>query len=144
METVQKELFDWLCNEFRFVGGQNAFQNRVPTTNQLGDQPIMWLVQSSGFVVRQFHSHSKLKEYVFLLNYRNVKAQAVEREILEMEQVINHVKCFDLPSYKVIQIQSDSFGTDVDPDAEKFTRGSLSITLQVLDNYEEERGDEST
>ena len=61
-----------------------------------------------------------------------------------MEQVINHVKCFDLPSYKVIQIQSDSFGADLDPDAEKFTRGSLSITLQVLDNYEEERGDEST
>lgn len=144
METIQKELFDWLCNEFGFVGGQDAFQNRVPNTNQTGDNPIMWLIQSSGYVIRQFHSHSKLKEYSFLLNYRNVKVYEAERKILEMEQVINHVRCFTLPSYKVIQIQANSFGADEDPDAEKFSRGSLSITLQVLDNYEEERDEESS
>lgn len=136
METMQKELFDWLCNTFGFVAGTDAFQNRLPNTNQLGDIPVMWLIQNASYVTRQFTSHSKLKEYSFILNYRNVKVRDAELKAHEIEQVINHIKCFELPSYKVISIQANTFGADTDPDAEKFTRSSISIIVDVLDNYE--------
>lgn len=137
METIQKEFFSWLCETFGFAPGVNAFQNRVPTTNQTGDGSLMWLIEDPGYVTRQFVSSSKLKEYNFSINYRNVRARDVELKLLEMEQVINHLKCFTLPSYKVIQIQANSFGADEDPDAEKFMRGTVSVMLVVLDNYEE-------
>lgn len=138
METIQKEFFDWLCETFGFEPAVNAFQNTLPTTNQTGDQPVMWLVENTAFVTRQFATKSKLKEYSFLINYRDVRARDVELKVLELEQVINHVACFSLPSYQVMQIQANSFGADRDPDAEKFTRGSVSVTFVVLDNYEKE------
>lgn len=139
METIQKEFFDWLCDTFGFTPAVDAFQNTLPTTNQTGDQPVMWLVENTSFVTRQFHSRSKLKEYSFLINYRDVRARDVELKVLELEQVINHTSCLTLPSYKVMQIQANSFGADRDPDAEKFTRGSVSVTFIVLDNYEDEK-----
>lgn len=143
METIQKEFFDWLCAEFGFLAGKNAFQNKLPNTNQLGDQPVMWLIENSAYVIQQFHSHSKMKEYSFLLHYRDVRARDVELKVLELEQVLNHVHCFTLPSYKVISMMANSFGNDVDPDAEKFTRGSISITIRVLDNYEHANNESS-
>lgn len=143
METIQKEFFDWLCETFGFVGGVDAFQHRIPTTNQTGDTSVMWLVEDPGYVTRQFLTSSKLKEYNFSINYRNVKARAVDLKVLEMEQVINHVKCFTLPSYSVMQIQATSFGADVDPDEEKFTRGTISVSLVVLDNYEDNEEESS-
>lgn len=136
METIQKEFFDWLCDTFGFIPAENAFQNVLPTTNQIGNKPVMWLVENTSYVTQQFATRSKLKEYSFLVNYRDVRARDVELKVLEMEQVINHTTCFTLPSYQVMQIQASSFGADRDPDAEKFTRGSISITLIVLDNYE--------
>lgn len=136
METLQKELFDWLCETFGFTAAENAFMHNLPATIQTGDQPVMWLVENTAFVTNQLASHSKLKEYSFLLNYRDVRSKAVDAKVLEMEQTINHLHCFSLPSYQVIQIQANSFGADRDPDAEKFTRGSVSVTLTVLDNYE--------
>lgn len=136
METIQKEFFDWLCQTFGFTPGVNAFQNRVPTTNQTGDASLMWLIEDPSYVTRQFVTSSKLKEYNFSINYRNVRAREVDLKTLEMEQVINHLRCFSLPSYKVMQIQATSFGADVDPDSEKFIRGTISVSCVVLDNYE--------
>lgn len=136
METLQKQLFDWLNKTFGFTGGKDSFQNHLPSTNQLGDKPVMWLVENPAYVTRQFASHSKLKEYSFLLNYRDIKAQDVSKKILEMEQVINHTECFHLPDYEVISITAESFGADEDPDAQKFTRGNIALLLVVLDNYE--------
>lgn len=139
METLQKEFFDWLCGTFGFTPAEDAFQHTLPTTNQTGDtKPVMWLVENTAYVTRQFATSSKLKEYSFLINYRATKARDAELKVLEMEQVINHLKCFQLPTYKVVQIQANSFGADRDPDAEKFTRGSVAVTFVVLDNYEHE------
>ena len=137
METIQKEFFDWLCKTFGFVPGVDAFQNRVPTTNQTGDTPLMWLIEDPSYVTRQFTTSTKLKEYNFSINYRNVRGREVDNKMLEIEQVINHLKCFTLPSYQVIQIQANSFGADTDPDAEKFMRGTVNVTFTVLDNYED-------
>lgn len=136
METLQKELFDWLNKVFGFTGGKDSFQNRLPNTIQLGDKPVMWLIENDAYVSRQFASHSKLKEYSFLLHYRDIKAQDVDKKVLEIEQVINHTECFHLPSYDIMSITASSFGSDTDPDAQKFTRGSIVLTLVVLDNYE--------
>lgn len=137
METIQKEFFDWLCKTFGFVPGVDAFQNRVPTTNQTGDTSLMWLIEDPSYVTRQFTTSTKLKEYNFSINYRNVRGREVDNKMLEIEQVINHLKCFTLPSYQVIQIQANSFGADTDPDAEKFMRGTVNVTFTVLDNYED-------
>lgn len=136
METIEKEFFDWLCETFDFKPAVNAFMHALPTTNQTGDQPVLWLVANDAFVSRQFASRSKLKEYSFLINYREVRARNVDLKVLEIEQAINHTSCFMLPSYQVMQMQATSFGADRDPDAEKFTRGSIAVTLTVLDNYE--------
>lgn len=136
METLQKQLFDWLNKVFGFTAGKDSFQNKLPSTQQVGDQPVLWLVENNAFVSRQFTSHSKLKEYSFLLNYRDIKAQDVKQKILEFEQIINHLECFHLPDYEVISIVAESFGADQDPDAQKFTRGNIALTLVVLDNYE--------
>lgn len=136
METLQKQLFDWLNKVFGFTAGKDSFQNRLPSTAQVGDQPAMWLVENDTFVRRQFTSHSKLKEYSFVLNYRDIAAQKVKQKILELEQVLNHLECFSLPDYEVISIVANNFGADQDPDAQKFTRGEIYLTLVVLDNYE--------
>lgn len=138
METLQKEFFDWLCDTFGFTAAVDAFQHTLPTTNQTGDAPVMWLVENTAFVTQQFATSTKMKEYSFLINYRATKARDAELKVLEMEQVINHLKCFNLPSYKVIWVQANSFGADRDPDAEKFTRGSVTVTFRILDNYEYE------
>ena len=136
METVQKQFFDWLNRVFGFTAGVDSFQNKLPSTQQVGDKPVLWLVENTAYVTRQYASHSKLKEYSFLLNYRDIKAQDVKQKILEFEQVINHTDCFHLPDYEVMSIEAESFGADQDPDAQKFTRGNLSIIITVLDNYE--------
>lgn len=136
METLQKQLFDWLNKVFGFTGGKDSFLNRLPSTIQLGDQPVMWLIENSAFVSRQFASHSKLKEYSFQLYYRDIKARDVEQKMLEIEQVINHTKCFHLPDYEVMSITAAAFGADRDPDAQKFTRADITLTVVVLDNYE--------
>lgn len=137
METVQKEFFDWLCSEFGFIGGVDAFQNRLPNSNQTGQESsAMWLIENNNFVVRQFATRTKQKEYNLVLYYRAPKARTVDAKILEIEQVINHLACFNLPSYKVVSIQADSFSSDLDADTEGFYRGTVSVTINVIDNYE--------
>lgn len=137
METVQKEFFDWFCSEFGFIGGENAFMNRLPNTNQTGQStPVVWVLENNGFVTRQFTSKTKQKEYNLVVNYRAAKAKDVDEAVLEFEQVINHLTCFELPSYKVVSIQADSFNSDLDADAEGFYRGTVSITINIIDNYE--------
>ena len=137
METVQKEFFDWFCSEFGFTAGVNAFINRLPNTNQTGQSsPVVWILENNSFVSRQFSSKTKQKEYSLVLNYRAPKAKTVDEKVLEFEQVINHLSCFTLPSYEVISIQASSFNSDLDADAEGFYRGTLSITINIIDNYE--------
>ena len=136
MDTVQNEMFDWLCMTFGFNPGVDAFENRLPSTNQTGQEmPTMWLVGNDNFVVRQFASKTKEKEYSLLLHYRAPKAETVNQKIMEIEQAINHLSCFDLPSYRVKSIQASSFNAAEDADSENFWRGSVTIRLSIIDTY---------
>lgn len=136
MESVQKELFVKLCELLGLEEGKNFFMNRLPNTNELGDESVAWLIENDGIVTRQFTSHTKTKEYTCILYYRHQKPSVVDKKICEIEQIINHVECFALPSYIVTGIQAVSFSSGIDTDNEKFYRGTVTIRLGILDNYE--------
>ncbi len=136
MNTVQNEIFDWLCDTFGFTAGVDAFENRLPSTIQTGqDASVMWLIGNDNFVVRQFASKTKEKEYSLMIYYRAIRAETVNQKVLEMEQVINHLSCFDLPSYRVKSIQASSFNANQDADLENFWRGVVTVRVNVIDTY---------
>lgn len=136
METLTKELFDWLAINLGWHPGTNAFMSRVPSSQTV--QECYWLIANNNFVVRQFATRTKEKESSFLLNYRNVRARDVDNEIMRMENIINHLGCFKLKDYDVTYIRADSWSAAEDADAEGFYRGFLTINLRTIDNYESE------
>lgn len=134
MRTLATEMFEWLAEEIGFNIGENAFMNILPDTNQVKGEAY-WLIDNNSYVSRQMISRSKLKRYTLVLNYRNVSARVVDNKILQIEQILNHTTCLQLPNYKIIQMQASSWDADRDADDEKFYRGSLTITVDVLDTY---------
>ena len=134
MKTLAAEMFDWCTAQFGWKQGVNAFLNILPDTNQVSGE-AWWLIDTDSYVSQQMISKSKLKRYTLTLNYRHTKARVVDATILKIEQILNHTTCFQLPSYKVIQMQASNWNADQDVENENFYRGSLTITLDVLDTY---------
>lgn len=130
-KTIGRELADFLCETFDLTFGSDMFYMRVPDE----EGPVFWLIQTNGFIQKELKTKQKVKEYQFLLYYRDRKAANVDKKIFEIETILNRLTCTKLENYYLYSLKTSNLGTDEDVDVEGRYRGVLEIAIQIYDDY---------
>ena len=131
MNTIGVEFSNFICKLFGLEFGKNFFYPRVPDE----EAPVYWMTLMGSLLNRKLKTHQNIKEYVFVLNYRDVKAQNVDEKIFEIETVLNHLTCSKLEHFDLYEITTSNLGTYEDVDSEGRFKGSIQIVVKVHDDY---------
>lgn len=131
MNTIGVEFSEFICDLFNLEFGENFFYPRVPDVNG----PVYWMTFVGSLLNRKLKTHQNIKEYVFVLNYRDIKAQKVDEKIFEIETVLNHLTCSKLEHFDLYEITTSNLGTYEDVDVEGRFKGSIQIIVRIHDDY---------
>lgn len=131
--TIGKEISNYLCNLFSLTFGTDFYYMRVP--DEPG--PVYWMTLMGSYVNRDLKTRQKIKEYQFVLNYRDIKAQNVDEKISEIENVLSHLSCVKLDNFDLYDIAVSNLGTYEDVDVENRFKGSIQISVKIHDDYHE-------
>lgn len=129
--TIGKEISNFLCDLFGLKFGKDFYYMRVP--DEPG--PVYWLVLIGSYINRDLRTKQKIKEYQFVLNYRDVKAQNVDEKVFEIAETISHLSCVSLDNFDLYDISASNLGTYEDADIEDRFKGSVQIVVRIHDDY---------
>ena len=132
ISTVGKEFTDWFADLMGLEEGTNLFYMYQPETDNTA---TWWIEQGSAVISRECVTKQLIKRYSFLLNYRNVKAKEVDKQIDKAQQLLSHVTCFNLPDYVVYRLEVSNLGSHQTHDSESRMRGTLQVALSIYDDY---------
>lgn len=131
--TVNQELFHKLGQVLNLKPGINYFLYGLPPTLQVKSK-TWWLVPEVQTLANHFIDNGKDYLITYTLNYRAMNPEEIDRQTAFAQEVINNLKCFDLPHYSVVRCQASSTNPDEDLDIENLWRGSLVITLRIIES----------
>ena len=134
MNTIGIELCNFLCDEFGLTFGKDFFYMRVPDESG----PVFWMTQVGSLIDRDLRTKQKIKEYQFLLSYRNTSAQKVDEEIFRIETIINRMSCVKLEHFDLYDIRTSNLGSYEDVDMEGRFKGTLQIVVRIHDDYSDD------
>lgn len=131
MNTIGVELSAFLCEQFDLSFGENFFYTRVPDVAG----PVYWLTLINSVVNRNFKTKQKIKEYSFVLNYRDISSRIVDEKIFEIETILNRLTCTQFENFELYELSTSNLGTYEDNDVEGRFKGSIQIVVKILDDY---------
>lgn len=139
-KTLSLELFNYLFKEIFISEGKRYYLYALPDTKET-DTDVFWLVPNSENISHRNVTREPRYLDTFTLYYRSNDKVDADRHISRVKEIINSLKCFSLPHYKVLDIEATSISVNNDLDAEKAKRASLIINLTT---YNERKEDESS
>lgn len=131
MNTIGKEFSEFLCKLLNLEFGKDFFYMRVP--DEVG--PVYWMTLIGSYVNRDLKTKQKIKEYQFVLNYRDVKAQNVDEEIFRIETILNRLTCAELDNFELYELSTSNLGSYEDADVEGRFKGTIQISVKIHDDY---------
>ena len=134
MNTIGVEFSNFLCDEFGLTFGEDFFYMRVPDV----EGPVFWMTMVGSLVDRDLKTKQKIKEYQFLLSYRNKSAQKVDEEIFQIETILNRLTCVHLEHYDLYAIRTSNLGAYEDIDMEGRFKGTIQIAVKIHDDYSDD------
>lgn len=135
-KTLSQELFNFLFKEIDIADGKEYYLYALPNT-KVTNVDVYWLIPNIENVVKRNVTKEPTYLDTFTLNYRSTDRSMADAEISKVKEIINRLKCFSLPHYKVLEIQATSINVDDDLDAEGAKRASLTINLTTYNEREE-------
>lgn len=139
-KTLSIELFDYLFKEMFISEGKMYYLYALPDTKE-SDTDVFWLVPNSENISHRNVTREPRYLDTFTLNYRSNDKISADRQISKVKEIINSLKCFSLPHYKVLNIEATSISVNNDVDVERAKRASLIINLTT---YNERKENESS
>ena len=131
MNTIGKEFSEFLCSLLNLEFGKDFFYMRVP--DEAG--PVYWMTLIGSYVDRDLKTKQKIKEYQFVLNYTDIKAQNVDEEIFRIETILNRLTCVELDNFELYELSTSNLGSYEDVDVEGRFKGTIQISVKIHDDY---------
>lgn len=128
--TISKSFVDFLEKKGYGVFGQNIFLYRVPNSLKT-ETELLWVIPSGGQPIRLNQTGEMVKEYSFLIYYRSMSAEKVDKALNDLEQVLNCSSCVSLDGFELVSIRATQFPADQDLDAENRMVGMINCAIQV-------------
>lgn len=137
MKTLAQEFFDFIEKLLGLRGAINFFLYHLPADNKMLTNNMWWLVPNSDSLSAKMVTNENDNSATFTLNYRCPTASEADRQISMAREIINSLKCVNLPNYTVFRILSTNTYVNQDLDTEHFYRGSTQITVRYYEGNEE-------
>lgn len=135
-KTLSQELFNFLFKEIMLSDDKEYYLYALPDTKKSATN-VYWMVPG----VESTYQRNTTREIryldTFILNYRSNDKADADQEISKAKEIINQLRCFDLPHYKVVDIEATLINVDDDLDQEQAKRASLTINLTTYNERTE-------
>lgn len=127
-ETVSESFIKFLEDQSIATFGVDLFLSQVPD-----DAPdtCYWILTSGGATIQKLKTGEKVKQYFTSINYRSDKAKNIERDLFNLEELLNCAECVQLEGFEVIEIEATQFPSDEDLDNEDRRVGLLQANIKI-------------
>jgi len=135
--TINTELFDLLKDLLGLVTtatkpeDNNFYLYQLPSTKQVPTK-VWWLIPQAQNLSNRLVTGERDYLDTFLLYYRSSNPKDVDVQTNMAQELINGLKCFNLPNYNVVYCRASTTNPDEDLDEENMWRGSVVITLRSI------------
>lgn len=126
--TISEAFIGFLESENIAVFEQDLYLNQVPDS---APDATYWIITSGGSPIQNLRSGEIVKQYFISVYYRSTKNKDVERNLFDLEELLNCAKCVQLEGFEVIAISAIQFPSDEDIDNEDRRVGLLQANIQV-------------
>lgn len=127
-KTVSEAFVKFL--EERSIGtySTDLFISQVPI-----DAPdtCYWIVTSGGATIQKLKTGEKVKQYFITINYRSDKAKNIERDLFDLEELLNCQECVELEGFEVVEVEANQFPSDADIDNTDRRVGLLQANIKI-------------
>lgn len=134
MNTIGTEFVKFLCDTFGLTFGEDIYYIKMPDSQG----PVYWVELVGSILDRELKTKQKIKEYDFILHYRDISAKSVDEEIFKIETILNRMSCVKLEHFELYEIKTTNLGTHDDLDVEGRVRGSIQISVKIHDDYSDQ------
>lgn len=134
--TLSQELFNFLFKEIMLSDEKDYYLYALPDTKKT-ETRVFWLVPGTESATHRNTTREMRYLDTFTLNYRSDDKSDADEQISKAKEIINRLKCFELPHYKVIDIEATLIRVDDDLDQEQAKRASLTINLTTYNERTE-------
>lgn len=138
--TLARELFDYLFKYLNISDGREYYLYALPDT-KTSDVDVFWMIPGSENLIQKNATGEARYLDTFTINYRSQTSIDADNEVSRVKEIINKLKCINLPHYEVVYIEATMIRVDNDLDVERAKRASLTINLRT---YGERITDESS
>lgn len=128
--TITEAFIKWLEDEGVATFGQDLYLRQVPDSKSTSDA-IYWIIPSGGMTIGRNRTGELIKQYSYVINYRNIDPEEVENKLYELEELLNCQSCIKLEGYQVLGIEVSVYPDDGDIDDEGSETGLLQVNIQT-------------
>lgn len=128
--TVARAFVKFLEDKGFGVFGQNIYLYRVPNSFTT-ESEILWIIPSGGNTVDRNKTGEQIKAYQFLIYYRSISAEKVDKAMSALEEQLNCSQCVELEGYELVQLNVTQYPVDQDLDSENQMVGTIRVQLEI-------------
>lgn len=123
--NIVESFSQYLEDEMSLTLGTDLFIGSAPVDKD----DVWWIFSGGGGNVVKNDTGEKRKNYIVNAYYRGLDAQDVYNKLEQLETLVNSATCPQLNGYDTIEIETVTFPTDQDIDAQDRTIGLIQITI---------------
>lgn len=127
--TVGEAFVKFLMDQGIGTFGTDLFLNQIP----LDAPDNAWLVVVSGGEADMVTvDEAMIKLYSFNVYRRSLAGKELERELFDLEEVLNRTSCVQLDGFETIYSRATQFGQDVDLENENRRLGMIRADVRLF------------
>ncbi len=127
-QTIAERFTEWLDTEGIATFGVDLYLNQVPES---APDICYWVITSGGSPIQRLRTGEKVKQYFATVHHRNISGEELEKNLFNLEQLLNEPNCLQLEGFEVVSVEASQFPSDTDLDNEERRIGMLQANIQV-------------
>lgn len=129
--TVSESFVKFLEDQNIATFNTDLFLGQVP---QNAPDQTYWVITSGGSPIMKLRTGEKVKQYFISVYYRSAKEKNIERNLFNLEELLNSPECFNLEGFELINVEATQFPSDEDIDNENRRIGFIQVSIQTYKN----------
>lgn len=128
VKTVTEAFAEFLGTRGIATFNTDLYISQVPLS---APDTTYWLITSGGTPIRKLSTGETVKQYFIEVYYRSKSAKDVERNMFDLEELLNCTECVQLTGFEVQEISATAFPSDLDADDNERRIGMLQANIKI-------------